>query len=151
MGSWISGQRRNFKAGRLSADKIELLERISMVWDGPSETWKEMYKLEHQYYEENSTVSISSTSFTYKNASLGSWIATQRKNYSQGILTDKQVTLLNEIGMEWVYTNNPDYVWEKNYNTVLDFYSKYKHLYLPGVPVFSAKAPSPSLFTNGSS
>ena len=44
LGSWISGQRRNFKAGRLSADKIELLERISMVWDGPSETWKEMDK-----------------------------------------------------------------------------------------------------------
>lgn len=131
LGSWISGQRRNFKAGRLSADKIELLERIGMVWDGPSETWKEMYKLAQQYYEENKHLSISSTSFTYKNASLGSWIVTQRKNYSQGILTEEQITLLNKIGMEWVYSNNPDYVWEKNYNTVLDFYSKYKHLYIP--------------------
>lgn len=131
LGSWISGQRRNFKAGRLSADKIKLLERIGMVWDGPSEIWKEMYKLAQQYYEENKNLSISSTSFTYKNASLGSWIVTQRKNYSQGILTEKQITLLNEIGMEWVYSNNPEHVWEKNYNTVLDFYSKYKHLYIP--------------------
>ena len=59
-----------------------------MVWDGPSETWKEMYKLAQQYYEENKNLSISSTSFTYKNASLGSWIVTQRKNYFQVILLE---------------------------------------------------------------
>ena len=131
LGSWISHQRKSFKSGRLSKEKIELLEKIGMVWDGPSATWEEMYELARQYYEENHNLSISSTIFTYKNASLGSWIVTQRKNYSQGRLTDKQITLLNEIGMEWVYTNNPDYVWEKNYNTVLEFYSKYKHLYIP--------------------
>ena len=131
LGSWISGQRKKFKAGRLSTDKIELLERIGMVWDGPSETWKEMYNLAQQYYKDNNNLSISSTSFTYKNASLGSWIVTQRKNYSLGRLSEKQIALLNEIGMEWVYSNNPDYVWEKNYKTVLDFFSKYKHLYIP--------------------
>lgn len=131
LGSWISHQRKDYKLGILSEDKIELLEKIGMVWDRSSATWEEMYKLAKQYYEENNNLSISNTSFTYKNASLGSWIVTQRKNYSQGRLTDKQVDLLNEIGMEWVYTNNPDYVWEKNYNMVLDFYSKYKHLYIP--------------------
>ena len=74
---------------------------------------------------------LESTSYTYKNVSLGSWVVTQRKNYIQNRLSDQQIALLNRIGMEWVYTNNPDYVWEKNYKTVLEFFSKYKHLYIP--------------------
>lgn len=131
LGSWISHQRRNYKAGKLSKEKIDLLEKLEMAWDGMSATWNEMYKLAKQYYEENNNLSISSTSFVYKNASLGSWIVTQRNKYSDNTLSEDQIALLNDIGMEWVYTNNPDYVWDKNYNTVLEFYSKYKHLYIP--------------------
>lgn len=131
LGSWISSQRINYKSGKLSADRIEMLEQIGMVWDGMSTAWDLMYRIAKQYFEENHNLSISSTTFTYQNASLGSWVVTQRKNYSKGRLSDKQITMLNQIGMEWVYSNNPDYVWEKNYNTVLDFYSKYKHLYIP--------------------
>ena len=131
LGSWISSQRISYKSGKLSNDRIEMLEQIGMAWDGMSATWDLMYEIARQYYEENHNLSISSTTFTYQNASLGSWVVTQRKNYSEGRLTDKQITMLNKIGMEWVYTNNPDYVWEKNYNTVLDFYSRYKHLYIP--------------------
>lgn len=131
LGSWISHQRRSYKSGNLPKDKIELLEKIGMEWDEISATWDKMYKLAKQYYEEFNNLSISSTSFTYQNASLGSWIITQRKKYSENRLSEKQIAMLNEIGMEWVYNNNPDYIWEKNYNTVLDFYSKYKHLYIP--------------------
>ncbi len=131
LGSWISHQRRSYKTGELSNDKIDLLEKIDMVWDGMRATWDEMYKLAQQYYEENNDLSISSTSFTYHNASLGSWIVTQRNKYFKKTLSEKRIAMLNEIGMEWLYTNNPDYVWDKNYNTVLMFFSKYKHLYIP--------------------
>ena len=131
LGSWISHQRRSFKSGKLSAERIKMLEQIGIAWDGMSATWDSMYKLARKYYEENHNLSISSTTFTYQNASLGSWIVTQRKNYSEGRLTDEQIYMLNAIGMEWLYSNNPDYIWEKNYNTVLAFYSRYKHLYIP--------------------
>ncbi|MBO4616395.1 MAG: helicase associated domain-containing protein [Lachnospiraceae bacterium] len=131
LGAWISYQRKSFKSGKLSEDRIELLEQIGMAWDGKSATWEAMYKVAKQYYEENHNLSISNTWFFYKGSSLGSWVVTQRKNYSKGRLTDEQISKLNDIGMEWVYSNNPDYVWEKNYNTVLDFYSRYKHLHIP--------------------
>ena len=39
--------------------------------------------------------------------------------------------MLNEIGMEWVSTKTEEYIWEDNYNTVLEFYKKYKHIYIP--------------------
>lgn len=131
LGSWISHQRISYKSGKLTDNRIEMLEQIGMSWDGMSATWNEMYKLARQYYEENNNLSISSTRFMYRKASLGSWVVTQRRNYQEGRLTDEQINMLNKIGMEWVYSNNPDYIWEKNYNTVLEFYSKYKHLYIP--------------------
>ena len=101
-----------------------------MVWNPAREAWKDNYILAKQYYEENKNLSIASTC-VYKGVSLGSWIETQRRNYIDNRLSDDQIDMLNQIGMEWVYTNNPDYVWEKNYNTVLEFYSKYNHLYIP--------------------
>jgi len=131
LGAWIAAQRKNYKSGKLSKDRMKLLNKIGMVWDGISETWNEMYRTAKQYYEEYKNLSIASTSFNYKSKSLGSWIVTQRKNYFQNRLSDIQIDLLNDIGMEWIYTNNPDYVWDKNYETVLEFYSRYKHLYIP--------------------
>lgn len=131
LGSWVSYQRRHYKSGELSKEKIVLLEKLGMVWDGLIDNWNEMYKVAQQYYEENQNLSISSTTLKYKNCSLGSWVVTQRKNYAQNRLTKKQILMLNEIGMEWVYSNNPDYIWDKNYNMVLDFYNKYNHLYMP--------------------
>ena len=131
LGLWVSHQRGSYKSGKLSQERIELLEKIGMEWDGVHATWEKMYKLAQQYYEEHKNLTISDTTLTYHNASLGGWIGTQRKNYSLNKLTDKQIAMLNTIGMEWVYTNNPDYIWEKNYNTVLEFYTKYKHLYIP--------------------
>ncbi|MBR4745078.1 MAG: Helicase associated domain protein [Oscillospiraceae bacterium] len=131
LGVWISFQRNSYKSGKLTAEKIELLEKYGMVWDGTSAIWEEMYKVAKLYYEENNNLSISNTRFVYQNVSLGSWIITQRKNYVDNKLTDKQISILNEIGMEWVYSYNPDYIWEKNNNKVLEFFSKYKHLYIP--------------------
>ncbi len=53
LGSWISHQRISFKSGKLSEDRIKMLEQIGMAWDGMSATWDSMYKLAKQYYEEN--------------------------------------------------------------------------------------------------
>ncbi len=130
LGIWVSRQRAYYREKKLSQSRVELLEKVRMVWDPADETWNDVYVIAKQYYEEHNNLSIASTCI-YKGVNLGSWITTQRRNYEDGSISDKQIEMLNRIGMEWVYTNNPDYVWEKNYKTVLDFYSKYKHLYIP--------------------
>ena len=130
IGYWVSQQRTNYKRNKLSEQKIKLLEKVDMVWDPASLIWDETYQLAKQYYEENHNLSISTT-FFYKNVSLGSWLQTQRNNYNQNLLSNKQIKMLNEIGMEWVSTKTEEYIWEDNYNTVLDFYKKYKHIYIP--------------------
>ena len=130
LGSWISHQRRNYKSGNLIKEKIDLLEKIGMIWDPAEMTWIETFKIAKQYYEENKNLNIPDV-FFYKNVSLGSWIQTQRYNYNQGTLTDSQIKRLNEIGMEWDPIRSQKYIWDKNYNTISEFYKKYKHLYIP--------------------
>ena len=76
LGYWISDQRQNYKSGKLSEYRIELLEMIEMVWDGKCANWDWMYKIARHYYEEKHNLSISSTTLTYQNASLGSWVVT---------------------------------------------------------------------------
>lgn len=131
LGYWISTQRETYKAGKLSQERITLLEKIDMAWDGLSAKWDEMYTIAREYYKEKKNLSVSNASFTYMNVDLGGWIRTQRYNFFQNLLTKKQISLLNEIGMEWVSTKNPDYIWDKNYNTVLSFYNRYHHIYIP--------------------
>lgn len=130
LGSWVSHQRKDYKSNKLSKEKIDLLEKIDMIWEPADYVWDKTYEIAKQYYEENNNLNIPNN-FFYKNVSLGSWIITQRNNYNQSLLTDTQVEKLNKIGMEWISPRNEDYAWENNYNTVLEFYNKYKHLYVP--------------------
>lgn len=130
LGSWVSTQRRNYKDNKLSEEKIELLEKVEMIWNPASMTWNEMYKIAKMYFKENGNLNIPNIYF-YKNVNLGSWILTQRNNYNQKILNDNQIELLNKIGMEWDSIRSREYIWEHNYNIIVEFYNKYKHLYIP--------------------
>lgn len=130
LGYWLSKQRRDYKKGVLSKEKIELLERVDMVWDLAEKKWNDIYKIAQQYYKENSNLNVP-VICNYKKVDLGTWIITQRKNYKQGGLDDNQVDLLNKIGMEWDPIRNYKYIWDENYKIVKDFYNKYNHLYIP--------------------
>ena len=130
LGSWISSQRINYKSNKLSKERIDLLEKIGMVWDVIDANWNEMYAIAQQYYEENNDLKVPPT-LVYKNTNLGSWIHIQRQRLSENTIPDTQIKLLNKIGMEWVSTISLDYVWDNNYNEVLAFYEKYNHLYIP--------------------
>lgn len=130
LGAWISHQRINYNSKKLSKEKIDLLEKVGMVWNPTEKIWNDTYEIAKQYFNDNQNLNIPNE-FFYKSVSLGSWILTQRNNYNQKRLTDKQIELLNAIGMEWDPIRNLEYIWEKNYNTVLEFYKKYKHLYIP--------------------
>lgn len=130
LGNWVSKQRINYKTNKMSQEKVDLLEKVDMVWNPADLIWNETYKIAKQYYDENNNLNIPNE-FFYKNVSLGSWILTQRNNFHENLLTDSQIKMLDEIGMEWDSIRNKEYIWDKNYNTVLEFYNKYKHLYIP--------------------
>ena len=53
------------------------------------------------FFEKNGHLSIPKTYVSDSGKSVGRWILAQRANRKQGKLTDRQVRMLDEIGMAW--------------------------------------------------
>ena len=110
---WISNQRQMYKKGKLSQDKINLLNSIGMKWDVLDSQWNKMYELASEYYQEYGKLDVPRRYVTKNGDNLGVWISRQRKRYKDRFvekkskmckyssLTDEQVKLLENIGMIW--------------------------------------------------
>ena len=58
LGRWLGTQRYNYKEGILSKEKIELLERIGIVWSVSDSEWMKMYGLAAAYYKDNGNLLV---------------------------------------------------------------------------------------------
>ena len=128
LGRWIGTQRYNFKEGIISEEKIALLDKIGMIWSVYEYDWMRMYDQAVQYYRENGNLLVPNNYKTKNNISLGSWIGKQRKDYRENKISDKEVNLLNQIGMVWSLS---DYEWMKNYRVATDYYNRNGNLVMP--------------------
>ena len=121
LGKWIGTQRKNYKEGIISEEKIALLEKIGMVWSVYDYEWRKMYDQALIYYKENGDLLIPNTYRTENKMALGSWICKQRKDYRENKMPDREVSLLNNIGMVWSLS---DYEWMKNYSLAAAYYNE---------------------------
>lgn len=53
LGAWIGTQRKQYKNGRISKNKVELLEKIGMTWSIYDAQWFEYYYLSVEYNKKN--------------------------------------------------------------------------------------------------
>ena len=137
------GNHRQIKIRDVSFDiEIEnqdLFEMLRYVMDRMTMTWEDKYELARLYYEHYGNLEIPQSfktvngyDYDENGVALGSWIGTQRSVYNgtmKGIkLTDKQINLLEKIGMIWnIYDNN----WNKNYQLAKAYYEHYGNLEVP--------------------
>ena len=79
-------------------------EIVKLFADGQvSARWHDMYLIAKEYFSEHGNLLISQ-SVLYKDRPLGNWIYLQRqaiKPETKYIITEKQINLLNQIGMVW--------------------------------------------------
>jgi len=101
IGYWIGRQRKDYKANILSKEKILLLEEIGMVWLVYDYEWMKNYSLAVAYYEEIGNLVISIDYKTKDGVPLGGWIKHQRKRYKENKISEREISLLNKIGMVW--------------------------------------------------
>jgi superfamily II DNA or RNA helicase len=114
LGSWFNEQRQNKMNGKLSQERIKLLEKI------PNWFWKIDYQIKwYDHYtllkSNNDTPIISYV--TECGVKLGSWCHTQRENKKNGRLSIEQIELLEKI---------PNWFWKIDYQK--KWYEKYKLL-----------------------
>ena len=103
LGNWLVEQRKYYNWGKLSKEKIDLLNKIGMVWildDKLAIKWERKYQLAKEYYEKNGNLQVP-FDYIIDDIKLGSWIVSQKYKYNQGKLTSYEIEKLEKIGIVW--------------------------------------------------
>ena len=116
---WIINQRKLYKEGKLSDEKIKKLESIGMVWnlEDPFEIGFEHAK---EYYKKHGGLIVQIGYVCDDGYPLSNWIANIR-NRRDKRLTKEQIVRLDSIGMIW---NMNDYRWEQGFLEAERYYSE---------------------------
>lgn len=105
LGTWVTNQRRNYKAGVLAPLRISKLEEIGMVWEdvkvaSNNKRWLIMYKEALRYLEENGNLKVPSdyvVTIDDEVYLLNSWIRQQKNHLLNGALVGKRKELMEGL------------------------------------------------------
>lgn len=114
VGRWASTQRGNYSRGTLTAEKIELLERLKgWQWNKNEGAWQERYKELAKYQLDNNDVNPP------RDTGIGKWVSNQRTNYRTEKIDAEKILLLECIpGWTW---NAEESRWQNGYDELLSF------------------------------
>jgi len=101
MGNWVIRQRKLYKQGRLSEDRVAKLNELGFQWsvfsqESYQEMWDQKWRELRDWKEKAGHCNVSA-----KSGKLGRWIAKQRDYYKKGMLSQERINKLNELGFQW--------------------------------------------------
>ena len=106
LGVWVQRQRVAYRNGKLSAEQIENLTAIGMVWEF-EDPWTVGYEHAEKYFEQFGDLRVPSGFVCDDGYRLGTWISNQRSAYNGSArkgLSVEQIAKLEKIGMIWSLT-----------------------------------------------
>lgn len=122
LASWVVDQRVRKKDGSLAAEKIGLLNQLGFTWDPRERNWCSSYselvafkaRFDHCRVPQN----------WKENRALARWVATQRKDYTNGDVSSERISQLEKIGFEWKVETVE---WEDRFVELLAFKERFGH------------------------
>ena len=129
LGEWIVYNRQRYLTGNLSADRVERLQALGMVWDTVSNLWEQNYAAAARYYLEHGNLEVPIKYVTPDGVPLGIWLGSQRAAHKNGELTPEQIQRLEVIGVEWA--NRNDLKWQLSYEAAKRYYEEHGDLDVP--------------------
>jgi superfamily II DNA or RNA helicase len=125
LANWLQAQRTRRNQGKVSAERIALLDAIGMPWDGVWERWMRRWReLKAIYDRRGSLLRLPGDSRE------AIWLEGQRATYRRGQLTDEQVRLLAEIGVD-VTEDRRMASWRNSYEELKAFHAEEGHWSVP--------------------
>lgn len=116
LGSWVSEQRRAFKAGTLKAWRVDLLNEVGMVWSvGDAAFWRNL-SAARAYYAVHSTLACPRNTI-WDGVAVGQWLYNLRRPGGLGndpVRADERRRALEAIDPEWNPTQWP-VDWQRHY------------------------------------
>lgn len=134
LGSWISAQRGAYIDGKLSKERITLLNQIGMIWSAKpdyEQIWDEMYALAEDYYKTHGNLRV-----VLRSDALGRWINRQRDLKKKGELSEERIRRLDSIGMIWeVFVED----WDEMYALACEYYNEYGNIGIKAYEQYKGK------------
>jgi len=118
---WTQTQRTLYKKNKLSKERIQLLEEIKFIWNPSENQWYEIYYKLKEFYIQNG---YSFPSQHGEHKQLGLWCNRQRQYFKKNKLSQKQISLLEEMNFPW---DPDDYKWHLKFSELKQYYEKEGH------------------------
>ena len=121
VGRWLTAQRKYKREGKLSDEKIALLNKIGMNWFC-EDKWEIGFGYAETYFRQYGDLLVKRDYITNDGYALGRWAQNQRSAYkgaTRNRLTDKQKKRFDDIG--FVVDVN-EYKWDFAYERAAEYY-----------------------------
>jgi len=100
LGTWLNTQRRDYRLGKLSAEREDALKELGVAWNVFGKRWDEMFDFLVQFKEREGHC-IVPVDHKEGGKNLGAWVSTQRKARRSKTLDVGREEMLDSIGMIW--------------------------------------------------
>ena len=107
LGFWISNMRACYKKKKrtryFTEERIRQLEAIGMVWNVNDYLWRRNYESAAKYYRSHGSLKVPVSYIDENGIKLYAWLKSMKKEYRNKSkrLSERQVAMLNQIGMVW--------------------------------------------------
>ena len=128
VGVWISTQRENYGAERLTEEQIRLLEGIGMSWDRFESRWERGFEYCRRYEREHGDINKVPADLQYDGFKPALWLRTQRYRKRIGKLSEERIRKLEAIGIEW---DKNRAFWEKGYSHAKEYAKEHGSMKMP--------------------
>ena len=99
IGTWINNRRIEYKHGKLSKEKEEILRELGEPFEDKNLSFEEMIKLIKEYIEiTGKTYEEIKQKEEYEGIKIGYWKINRRKDYKHGKLSKEKEDILRELG-----------------------------------------------------
>ncbi|MFD5615141.1 Helicase associated domain protein [Kitasatospora sp. NPDC127060] len=98
---WMQDALKHRRRGWLSADRVEALDKLGMVWERHQQAWENAYQAAVDYHAAKGSLRIPQGYTESSGFQLGRWINRQRAQYRAGRLSSDRAERLTQLGMVW--------------------------------------------------
>ncbi len=127
LATWLQYQRGRYNKGQLSAERINKLKAIGVVFNPIEEDWENNFRRLVEYKKEHGDFMIPYRVKEYD--SLYGWVNTQRGRFRESKLDHERINRLKAIGFS--FNNKLEEDWERNYLLLVEFKKEHGDLNIP--------------------
>ncbi len=133
LGAFVNNSRTQKSSGKLSQERIQLLELIGFQWtlreDALEKSWEIRYSQIAEFKAIHGHCKVP-TSWP-EDPSLGRWVSHQRHLKKSRKLDPKREQMLNAIGFDWEFFESTKDLWTLRYMQLVDFKNQNGHCVVP--------------------